>query len=384
MRASIVKGLIEESRRKFRPRDSIKVLFVAEAPPADPKRFFYFEHVSTHDALYLETMRALYEEATDVPAAELRRRKPEFLSRFQADGKFLIDARQSPMPREASAAMKHRLLIDALPSLLETVKGLVSPETEVVLISSPVYVVCGEPLRAAGINVVNREAIDFPASGHQPVFRRKLARDLDAHLRSVIRGLEAAVRFFGAGEEQQKARDLYVIEHFIRGLGVTFDPKEILQDSPDPPDATFRGAAFEVKEVYEDGRRRGDEYREQLAKAQAAWSSAELLEHFTPENISIAEVYERIMAATRLLASDKYRVEAVRRSLDLVFYVNLGMKAAWGIDEGPHPSIESLIAEGWRSVSFLHGISTSCVIVAGPTAPAFLQAAQGKAVFETL
>ncbi len=288
------------------------------------------------------------------------------------------------MPADASAATKRRLLAEVLPALVETVRRLVVPDTEVILISSPVYAVCCEPLRAEGINVVNREAINFPGSGRQQEFRRKLRRDLDANLRSVIRGLEETVKFFGAGEEQQKARDRFVVEHFLFGLGLTFERAEIRQDAPDPPDATFRGANFEVKEVYRPGRRRGDEYRKQLAKARAANSFSELLEHVTPGNISIAEVYRQIMSRTQVYAAQKYRAEAVRRGLDLLFYLNPGMEWAWGIDEGQRPGIDPLIAEGWRSVSFFHGTATSCVIFAAPTAPKFLRAAQGKAVFETL
>jgi hypothetical protein len=268
--------------------------------------------------------------------------------------------------------------------LLETARGLVNSETEIVLITSPVYAVCLDPMLAAGMNVVNTESIDFPGSGRQAQFRRKLGRTLDRFLRSTIRALEKTVQAFGAGVENQKALDLYVIEHFLRGLGLTFDLAEIRQDERDPPDATFRGANFEVKEVYPSGRRRHGEYKQRLAKAKAAQSSGELLEHFTPENISIAEVYKRIMSETQTLAAGKYAAKAVRRSLDLLFYVNLDMKTAWAIDEGPRPEIDQLIAEGWRSVSFLHGTTTACVVVASPQAPDFLHAAEGKALFEEL
>ena len=55
----------------------------------------------------------------------------------------------------------------------------------------------------------------------------------------------------------------------------------------------------------------------------------------------------------------KYRAAAVRRGLDLLFYVNLGMQTAWGIEDGARPGVQALVAQGWRSVSFLHGIGTS-------------------------
>lgn len=371
---------VEAARKNYLPTDGIKVLFVAEAPPADPRRFFYFEQVPSHDGLYLAMMRALYEDASDLEASELRHRKPEFLQRFKTDGYYLIDASASPMPPGANGPTKRRLLVESLPSLLETARSLITPETEIVLISGPVYDVCCDPLRSAGLNVVNTEAIDFPGSGRQAHFRRKLGRALDTFLRSTVRGLEKTVDSFGAGADKQKQLDLYVVEHFLRGIGLTFDPAEIDQEDSDPPDAKFRGAEFEVKEILESGRRRGDEYKQQLAKARTATSSDELLEHFSPENISIADVYERIIRSAQALASGKYRVEAVRRSLDLLFYVNLDMKSAWAIDGGSRPTVEPLISQGWRSVSFLHGESTCGVLIASGAAPAFIRDRVGQLI----
>ena len=76
----------------------------------------------------------------------------------------------------------------------------------------------------------------------------------------------------------------------------------------------------------------------------------------------------------------KYRAAAVRRGLDLLFYVDLGMQTAWGIEDGARPGVQALVAQGWRSVSFLHGIGTSCVILAGDSASPFLQDAQGRLI----
>jgi hypothetical protein len=50
----------EIARRKYKPQ-SIKFLFVAEAPPKkESGRFFYFENVSDKDSLFLEMMKVLY------------------------------------------------------------------------------------------------------------------------------------------------------------------------------------------------------------------------------------------------------------------------------------------------------------------------------------
>ena len=44
---------IEEAREKYRP-ENINILFVAESPPADVSRFFYYEKVFQHDTLFLD------------------------------------------------------------------------------------------------------------------------------------------------------------------------------------------------------------------------------------------------------------------------------------------------------------------------------------------
>jgi Putative endonuclease, protein of unknown function (DUF1780) len=370
--------VIDQTRKGYLPISTIKVLFIAEAPPADPKRFFYFEDVATHDSLFLSMMRGLYPETLELSAAELRRRKPELLRRFQQDGYYLLDARDKPMPKGATTATKHRLLRESVTSLVAVARSLLGPESRVVLISSTVYAVCLEPLRAASLNIVNTEMIDFPGSGHQRVFRQKLGRILDERLQSAIRALEKSVQFFSAGKAQQKQRDRWVVEHFLRALGIKFDALEIKQPDDDPPDATFRGAAFEVKEIQDSGRRRGDEFKQKLEKARKAESYSELLEYFSPGDISIADVYQRIISECKDLTLGKYRVAAVRRSLDLLFYVNLGMQVAFEMEDGQRPRLDPLIADGWRSVSFLHGAAKSCVMCASSAAPDFLQTLQGR------
>ncbi len=147
---------VEGARVMYRPAEGIKVVFVAEAPPANPQRFFYFDKVDSHNSLFLALMRLLYD-----------------------------DAREEPMPANALPRMKCRLLTAALDSLIEKLHGLVNEETRIVLISSAVHSVCLAPLKTAGFNVINTEMIDFPASGRQAHFERKLGRLLGEFLRRV-------------------------------------------------------------------------------------------------------------------------------------------------------------------------------------------------------
>jgi hypothetical protein len=52
-----------------------------------------------------------------------------------------------------------------------------------------------------------------------------------------------------------------------------------------------------------------------------------------------------------------------------------------GIEDGARPGVQALVAQGWRSVSFLHGIGTSCVILIGDSASQYLQEGQGRLIF---
>ncbi len=169
---------IAQARLKYLPPGGIKVLFIAEAPPADPERFFYFEHVRTDDWLYLGMMRAIYPDTRELAVSELRRRKGLCLQRFQADHYYLIDACDDPMPRGARPAAKRCLIETSLSDLISRVRDLVEVDTKVVLISSTVHAVCYEPLRKAGIKVINISMIDFPASGRQRAFQGKLIQTL--------------------------------------------------------------------------------------------------------------------------------------------------------------------------------------------------------------
>jgi hypothetical protein len=166
----------ESARRRFRP-DHIKILFVAEAPPSRAsRRFFYFVHVLRGDTLFLEMMKVLY-PSEFAGAKDVRQRKEEFLRRFKNDGFYLIDACRIPLRKGASLSEKKQAVRGNLPFLRKTIKDLsrlVDSRTKAILISKPVYEVCSP--QHLGVTVINREMIDFPGTGSQKKFRRKLRR----------------------------------------------------------------------------------------------------------------------------------------------------------------------------------------------------------------
>ena len=174
----------EEATRRYRP-DHLRVLFIAEAPPAvKVNRFFYFTDLTNGDTLFLEMMKVLYPvEVGYIKDAfrpgssvkQIRQRKPQLLRRFQNDGYHLIDAYERPMPDGADTATKTRLMRSTLPGLQRKLERLVGEHhVPIVLIGGVTYSVCAETLRLDGRNVANNATINHPARGNQKLFRSKL------------------------------------------------------------------------------------------------------------------------------------------------------------------------------------------------------------------
>ena len=114
--------------------DPIHLLFIAEAPPAlRVHRFFYFTGLTNGDTLFLELMKVLYPAEVGFAGEsfqlgfsiqQMRHNKANLLCRFQADGYFLIDACEQPMPHRATTSTKMQRMKSALPALLQTLERL--------------------------------------------------------------------------------------------------------------------------------------------------------------------------------------------------------------------------------------------------------------------
>lgn len=178
--------------------------------------------------------------------------------------------------------------------------------------------------------------------------------------------------------ERQKERELRVCRGFLGALGIDFSEDELEVVADDPPDVVFRAACFEVKEVMDTDRRRGDEYREALERAEQATRLGELFEDCDPADADLEEVTGAVREIAQRLAS---RYEAsFRRKLDLLVYFNREVLLR-GIDEcgevGPIPETTAITSLGFRSVS-VFGNSFAWVMSASGRAPAFLSQAIGQ------
>ena len=106
------------ARNRYRP-SLLRTLLIAEAPPSDIDRYFYFEDVPRQDSLFLEVMGVLYPD--DKASYLASKRDPELkaalLEMFASDGFWLMHI--SELPQE----LLDEAHADALPGLLEHIKA---------------------------------------------------------------------------------------------------------------------------------------------------------------------------------------------------------------------------------------------------------------------
>jgi hypothetical protein len=171
----------EALRKNYKP-NQITVLFIAESPPA-PKsnRFFYLEGVTRADALYLETMRVLFPEMTSRQTAkQIRASKVFYLTAFRDRGFYLIDGTDTPVAGVSRSRKLSTLARDAR-RLHEKVRGLVTVDIPIVLITTTVWETHHAALSRLGYRVANSAAIPHPAYGNNRKFSEGLETTLRLH-----------------------------------------------------------------------------------------------------------------------------------------------------------------------------------------------------------
>lgn len=149
---------------RYRPA-RVKLLVVAEAPPCDTDRYFYFEEVDRHDWLF----RYVFEGVTGEKPT--RHGKASHLRALQDAGVFMIDLHERNV---SEPTMKQ--LQSCVTDLVERVERL-KPE-RVVLVKSIVFDAAYEHLKEAGVPVMNHR-LPFPASGQQRRFLEGFRQALD-------------------------------------------------------------------------------------------------------------------------------------------------------------------------------------------------------------
>lgn len=167
---------IEDARMKYLP-EHISVLFVAQAPPDNPKRFFYYENVPEKDYLYVYLSRVFRQDYSNKNNIREHNRlvKTLFLEQFRENGFFLMDLCRSSENID--------YLISEVPFFMERLmklekEGRLSKETPIVLIKADVYDSLRHLLKASGYNVQDYR-ISFPSCGQQPRFYKTMSECLE-------------------------------------------------------------------------------------------------------------------------------------------------------------------------------------------------------------
>ena len=170
---SEIKIKLEKAREKYKPK-KIKYLLIAEAPPNNLNRFFYYESVVNHDYLFLGVTQSLYPELKDLYIENNRNSKIKklILKKLQQDGFYLLDLSQVPL------SVLETSLSSQISFLNKSIKKVIDEETKIILIKANVYDIAFETLNINFKNVVNCR-IPFPGQGWQKEFQIKFRKALD-------------------------------------------------------------------------------------------------------------------------------------------------------------------------------------------------------------
>ncbi len=191
-------------------------------------------------------------------------------------------------------------------------------------------------------------------------------------MKEIVDTTMKSIHFFS--NDCKPKREVWVVENFLSQLGIAFSKDQIIKSSDEPVDVIYREARFQVKEIMDEGRRRGDELRELLQKAKIATSLSELSEPYHPQEKSC---YDLAYFVTDKAAEwvQKYG-PSERMSTDLLFYFNLQDVDVVG-DKLPAVATNSSKMATWRSVSVTSG-DCGIVVHVSEAAPDFLKTAMGK------
>lgn len=162
-------------------------------------------------------------------------------------------------------------------------------------------------------------------------------------------------------------REWHNAVHFLTNLHIGVNDAQVFCSPQDPPDVIYQDAAFEIKEIMDEGRRRHDEVKQARQKA--------LLKD-KPQDFTLRPVIDLLpidagwLVLKQLDALAERYQEDVKARTDMLFYVN---KLAHWFDDGPMPEPEQFAKYGWRSVSAVVASDVSLVFYASFDAPQFLQ-----------
>jgi hypothetical protein len=185
------------------------------------------------------------------------------------------------------------------------------------------------------------------------------------YLRNLVEHARASQVFFNNKSKAERERS--VCRAFLRAIGVPFEEQELIAPAAEPTDVSFRTARFQIRELLEPGRKRGDELKEKEKKYIEAKSMNELLEPISfPKSVNLKTFLPEIVEA---LTEKAQKYGAGCNAIDALVYVNI--EDRYLSADSYMPMLDDLKSQKWRSASFLfppYGV----ILYANPDAPDFL------------
>jgi len=189
-----------------------------------------------------------------------------------------------------------------------------------------------------------------------------------------IEAVKKSIHFFS--NELKPERERWVVNKLLDYIGVDRTKDEVRSSADEPIDVIFRDGCFQAKEILDKERKRTDEYKGFLEKAENAKKVEDLFEQFSRIDLKFDDVlvivFDQVQKWTK-----KYPPE-VRKTLDLLFYFNMqDVYIKFDGHEVPKVNIDHEDHKSWRSVSVVEN-ECAFIIYADQYAPDFLKEGVGK------
>ena len=165
MQNNIDLSMYRNQAEKYMP-DKIKVLFIAESPPAPDKNgrrsYIYFD-TAKQEILLTTLTTAVFGDGNCFTKNDI---KSDFLNRLKDEGYFLIDTVEYPINsikgknREPIIREESEKLLVRLNELKH--RNKIDSSTKIILIKVSVFNALHRLLKEHGYNILNSKKIDFP------------------------------------------------------------------------------------------------------------------------------------------------------------------------------------------------------------------------------
>jgi hypothetical protein len=152
-------------RRLYEPQGLIRLVIIAESPPASGK-YFYYPTGATSEWLFAALMKQIrFSPST----------KEEGLREFQRRGWILVDATYEPVDKGLSNSVRDKVIERDYPLLRDDLATLTPDRSApLVLIKANVCQILKPKLVQDGFNVLNRDdVVPFPSTGQQNKFHER-------------------------------------------------------------------------------------------------------------------------------------------------------------------------------------------------------------------